>query len=94
MRAAVVQYQAGRSPSPELIAADIRGRGIGPKYNLNVHRLEVEVTEETSRIGGVDEMMIAITYKMPNFLAFVDLSALDIEYERPVFLIPAPAAAP
>jgi len=92
VRAAVVEYQAGRNPSTELIEADIQGRGVGPKYNLQLSRLQVDVTEETSRIAGVDEMTIAITYKMPNFLGFVGVSAFDIEYERPVFLLPRPAA--
>ena len=87
-RAAVVEYQRGNSLSANQIAAEIRARGVGPKYNLNLDRLDVVVTEEASRIGGVDEMSIAISYDMPNYLAFVDLSDLTIEYERPVFLLP------
>ena len=87
-RAAVVEYQRGNSLSANQIAAEIRARGVGPKYHLNLDRLDVVVTEEASRIGGVDEMSIAISYDMPNYLAFVDLSDLTIEYERPVFLLP------
>ena len=87
-RAAVVEYQRGNSLSANQIAAEIRARGVGPKYNLNLDRLDVVVTEEASRIGGVDEKSIAISYDMPNYLAFVDLSDLTIEYERPVFLLP------
>ena len=85
---AVVEYQRGNSLSANQIAAEIRARGVGPKYHLNLDRLDVVVTEEASRIGGVDEMSIAISYDMPNYLAFVDLSDLTIEYERPVFLLP------
>ena len=87
-RAAVVEYQRGNSLSANQIAAEIRARGVGPKYNLNLDRLDVVVTEEASRIGGVDEKSIAISYDMPNYLAFVDLSDLTIEYERPEFLLP------
>jgi Flp pilus assembly protein TadG len=88
-RAAVVEYQRGNTLTASQIAADIQARGVGPKYNLRVDRLDVQVTEQSpSQINGVTEMRIAVTYEMTNFLAFVDLSALDIEYERPVFLLP------
>jgi len=88
-RAAAVEYQRGNALSASQIAAEIQARGVGPKYNLVLDRLDVEVTEQASRIAGVTEMQIEITYAMPNFLAFVDLSALDIEYQRPIFLLPA-----
>ena len=91
-RAAVVEYQRGNILTDEQIAADIHSRGVGPRYNLNLLPEDVVVTERTpSRIAGVTEMTISITYEMPNFLAFVDMSVLDIKYQRPVFLLP-PAA--
>lgn len=88
-RMAVVQYQRGNELSTEQIAGAIEAAGVGPKYNLNVDRLDVVVTEPASRIAGVREMNISITYNAPNFLAFVDDAALDLAYERPVFLLPA-----
>lgn len=92
-RAAMVEYQRGNLLTAEQIAADIQARGVGPKYNLSLDRLSVAVADEVSRIDGIREKSIAITYQMPNYLAFVDMSPLDIVYERPMFLMP-PAAAP
>ncbi len=86
-RMAVVQYQQGNSISASQIEAMIRGRGVGPRYNLNGDRLTVVVTEEASRIGGVTEMSIRITYDAPDYLAFVDSDALRLVYQRPVFLL-------
>ena len=89
-RAAVVEYQRGNLLTAGQIAAEIQARGVGPRYNLVLERLHVAVEEQTpSQIDGVTEMRIDIIYRMPNFLAFVDLSVLDIEYRRPVFLLPA-----
>ena len=90
-RAAMVEYQRGNLLTAEQIEADIQARGVGPKYNLKLERLEVVVADEVSRIANIREKSIVITYRMPNFLAFVDMSALDIEYERPIFLM-TPAA--
>ena len=90
----MVEYQRGNLLTAEQIAADIQARGVGPKYNLSLDRLSVAVDDEVSRIDGIRERSIAITYRMPNYLAFVDMSPLDIVYERPMFLMPPPAAPP
>lgn len=90
-RFAVVEYQQGNELSATAIEAQIEARGWGPKYNLNSNLLSVQVTEPTTRIAGLREMNIRITYDMPDFLAFVDTDALVIEYERPVFLVIPPA---
>lgn len=86
-RYAVVEYQRGNKLSTSQISMVIRARGVGPRYNLNTDRLNVTVTEPASRIGGVREMRIALSYDLPDFLAFVDNGAFQINYVRPVFLI-------
>jgi hypothetical protein len=86
----VVQYQRGNALTAEQVALGIDALGRGPKYNLDADRLNVAVNEPASRIGGVQEMEINITYDAPGFLGFADVPALDIAYERPVFLLPPP----
>src|SRR5690606_17589186 len=91
----VVQYQRGNSLTTEQVELGIAARGTGNRFNLNPDRLEVEVTQPVSRIAGVREMNIRITYAAPNFLGFADVPALALDYERPVFLlIPAAPQAP
>lgn len=90
-RFAVVQYQRERHSPTEVIETWIRSEGVGGKYNLNTDRLGVTVTEQTpSRIAGSIEMKIRVTYSAPDFLAFVPGDVLELQYERPVFLL-APA---
>lgn len=88
-RMAVVQYQRGNRLAPEQVALAIHATGVGPKYNLNIDRLNVNVSEPNSRIGGVREMTIEITYEAPNFLGFANVPVLNVEYRRPVFLLSA-----
>ena len=86
-RMATVAYQRGNQLTAEQIGIMIRSEGVGGKYNLDTDRLEINVTQPTSRIGGVREMRIQITYDPPNFLSFGGVSALRLSYERPVFLL-------
>ena len=94
-RNAVVQYQRGIEMTAQEVADDIEARGIGPKFALTGDRLDVDVDVAASRIAGVREMHIAVTYDAPNLLSsLIDIDALQIQYERPVFLlIPAAPAA-
>lgn len=86
-RMATVAYQRGNQLTAEQVGIMIRSEGVGGKYNLDTDRLEINVTQPTSRIGGVREMRIQITYDPPNFLSFAGVSALRLTYERPVFLL-------
>ena len=86
-RFAVVQYQRGNALTTVQMESYLRARGIGDTYHLNTDRLGTTVTQETSRIAGVTEMSIRISYAPPDWLAFVDGETLTIVYERPVFLL-------
>jgi Flp pilus assembly pilin Flp len=86
-RWAVVQYQRGNSLTTEQIECGVMARGRGPKFGLDADRLDVVVTEPATRIAGVREMQVDITYAAPNFLGFAEIPALDINYERPIFLL-------
>lgn len=91
-RWAVVQYQRGNTLTTDQIEFGLLSRGTAPKYNLNIDRIDVTVTEPATRIAGVREMEINISYAAPNFLGFAEIPALGIDYERPIFLL-IPAAS-
>lgn len=86
-RHAVVEYQKGtRSPSAA-IQTWIRAKAVSGVYNLNTDRLEVLVTPATtSRLAGMVEMEIAVTYSAPEYLWSIAGDTLNIRYTRPVFL--------
>ena len=86
-RFAVVQYQRGNALTTIQMESYLRARGISDTYNLNTDRLGTVVTQQTSRIGGVLEMSIDVSYNPPDWMAFIDSDALVITYERPVFLL-------
>lgn len=85
-RFAAVEYQKGTQISTDDLALAIQARGVGNLYNLENDRLEVTVNEVTTRISGVKELDIDITYTAPDWLAFVELDALNLTYSRPVFV--------
>lgn len=85
-RFAAVEYQKGTQISTDDLALAIQARGVGNLYNLENDRLEVTVNEVTTRISGVKELDIDITYTSPDWLAFVELDALNLTYSRPVFV--------
>lgn len=109
-RFAVVQAQLDRPTSTDTVETWIRSRGVGSRYNLNTDRLNICVTSSgstaspgcpsgvaavTSRVTGVREMKIRITYNAPDYIPFVAGNVLQLDYTRPVFLLqPAPAPSP
>ena len=102
-RYATVQSQLDRPTSTDTVETWIRSRGVGPKYNLSTNRLNICVTSSgataspgcpiagtpsvTSRITGVREMQIQITYSAPDYIPFVAGEMLQLNYTRPVFLL-------
>lgn len=85
-RFAAVEYQKGNQITPEDLALQVRARGVSGTYNLTDERLQVTVQEVTSRITGVKELDIDVTYTAPDWLAFVDSGVFAVSYSRPVFV--------
>lgn len=85
-RFAAVEYQKGNRISPADLALQVRARGVGGTYNLTDERLQVTVQEVSSRITGVTELDIDVTYTAPDWLAFVDSGTFAVSYSRPVFV--------
>ena len=86
-RFAVVQYQSNQSSPNDVLETWIRARAVGGRYNLNTDRLEIDVTDQTTRIGGTIEKRIEITYSAPTYISAMSGETLDLTYVRPVFLI-------
>lgn len=88
-RFATVEYQKGTRSTTSAIETWIRTRGIGSVYNLDTDRLGVTVTQDaTSRLTGLVEMDIAVSYEAPEYLWSVAGNLLVISYTRSVFLPP------
>lgn len=94
-RFTAVEYQKGTRSTADAIETWIYARGVGGAYNLNIDRLTVDVTEQTtSQLTGLTEMTITVTYAAPEYLSSVTGNTLTISAVRPVFLAPAPTPSP
>lgn len=86
-RFAVVQYQNGTKSPAAAIETWIRAKAVSGVYNLDTNRLEVVVTPAAaSRLAGMTEMEIAVSYAAPDYLWSTAANSLNINYTRPVFL--------
>lgn len=86
-RFAAVEYQKGTRSTPSAIETWIRTKAIGGVYNLDTDRLDVTVTQDAnSRLAGLVEMDIAVSYSAPEYLWSVAGTALTISYTRSVFV--------
>jgi Flp pilus assembly protein TadG len=89
-RFATVEYQKGTRSTTDAIETWMRAKGVGGAYNLDTDRLQVTVTEAAaSRLTGLVEMNIAVSYDAPEYLWSVAGNVLTISYTRAVFLPPA-----
>lgn len=86
-RFAVVEYQKGAKSSGPAIETWVRAKALSGVYNLDTDRLTVTVTPVViSRLTGMNEMMIVVSYEAPQYLWSVAGDALNISYSRAVFL--------
>jgi Flp pilus assembly protein TadG len=94
-RFAAVEYQKGTRSTPEAIETWMFARAVSNTYNLDIDRLDITVTEATtSRLTGLVEMNITVSYDATEVLWTVAGDALAISYSRAVFLPPAPTPTP
>lgn len=89
-RFATVEYQKGTRSTTTAIETWMNTKAIGGVYNLDIDRLDIDVTQDASpRLTGLVEMDIAITYTAPEYLWSVAGKVLTLRYNRSVFLPPA-----
>ena len=85
-RFAAVEYQRGNEITNAEIEQQLRARAVSDAYNLTDERLTITVNDATTRITGVKELDVDISYAAPDWLANVNVSALTLTYSRPIFL--------
>jgi Flp pilus assembly protein TadG len=86
-RTILVQYQRNNTLTDAQIQAIVASTAVNAPYVLNGENLAVSVSRPASRVTGATEINIAITYDLPNFLPFVSLDQLDVQYSRPIFVV-------
>jgi hypothetical protein len=64
------------------------GMALNPPYLLKTDQITIDVAEEaTSRVNGAKEFAVDITYAEQDWLPFVDLPDLTLNYSRPIFVV-------
>ncbi|WP_379546722.1 TadE family protein [Qipengyuania sp. DSG2-2] len=87
-RYAVVQYQAGNTPSDAQIETEAESIATSSPYFLKSDRLVLDVDQEaTQSIAGAIEMTISATYTPELILPFFSWKAPAMTYERPIFVL-------
>lgn len=87
-RRIMIEYQRENELSVDEISAVARSIAVGNPYRLHTQQLDVEVTQEdTSRIEGAVEYTIALSYTGEDFLPIPGLDALNMTYDRPIFVV-------
>ena len=87
-RLVTVEYQKDNDLTVGQIESIMLGMAVNPPYLLDTDRIAIDVTQEgASRINGATEFTLDITYVEEDWLPFVDLPDLSLEYERPVFVV-------
>lgn len=88
VRVVTVEYQKDNTLSEVQIESIILGMAVNAPYLLKTDQITIDVTTEPgSRVNGATELTVAITYLEEDWLPFVDLPDLTLEYERPVFVV-------
>lgn len=86
-RRVMIEYQKENTISPSEVEAIARSIAVGAPYMLETDQLQVTVTQAAaSRITDATELDIAINYTGEDFLPLVDLDALAMTYNRPIFV--------
>ena len=88
VRVVTVEYQKDNTLSPAQIESIMLGMAVNAPYLLDTDRIVIEVEQEgTSRVNGAIEFDIDITYAEEDWLPFVDLPDLTLQYTRPIFVV-------
>ena len=91
-RYAVVEYQKDNAITPASIETAIEQIATAAPYYLEASRLSVDVDPvDIGRVAGAEEFAIKLKYNAPNFLKVIDQDEFDIDYERPLFVVPPEA---
>ena len=88
VRIVTVEYQKDNNLTPDQIESIVLGMAVNAPYLLDTDRITIDVQQEgTSRVNGATEFDIDITYAEEDWLPFVDLPDLTMQYTRPIFVV-------
>lgn len=88
VRAVTVEYQKENTLSAGQIESVMLAMAVNAPYLLDTDRITINVQQEgMSRVNGAIEFDIDITYVEEDWLPFVDLPDLTLEYSRPIFVV-------
>ena len=88
VRVVTVEYQKNNTLTPGQIESIMLGMALNPPYLLKTDQITIDVAEEaTSRVNGAKEFEVDITYAEQDWLPFVDLPDLTLNYSRPIFVV-------
>ena len=88
MRVVTVEYQKDNALSAGQIESIMLGMAVNAPYLLKTDQITINVAEEaTSRVNGAKEFAVDITYAEHDWLPFVDLPDLSLNYSRPIFVV-------
>ena len=92
-RMILIQYQKNNELSDEQIRRIILARATTAPYFLNTDNLTININRlATTRVTGTTEIEVELQYVFDSFLPFAELPGSTVAYERPVFVVAAPAA--
>lgn len=88
VRVVTVEYQKDNTLSAAQIESIMLGMAVNAPYLLKTNQITIEVTQEaTSRVNGATEFTVDVSYLEEDWLPFVDLPDLTLEYQRPIFVV-------
>jgi Flp pilus assembly protein TadG len=87
-RKVLVQYQRDNELNQGQIESLVVSTAVGAPYYLDSEDLTVVAGNATTqRVTGAREINLQITYAPANFLPLVHLSAFNVQYSRPIFVV-------
>lgn len=92
-RTVAVEFQNDNTLTNSQIRALAITSAARPPYNLLGGNLDVTVADATDqRIAGAREITLTLDYAVPNVLDIAGIEVLDLNYNRPIFVLaPQPA---
>ena len=86
-RQVIIAYQRDNDLTEAQIEEIARGVAVGVPYGLDTDQLAVRVTFDASpRVSNAQEIDVRYVYTMESFVPLVPMPAMNMTYERPVFV--------
>ena len=92
VRAVTVAYQKDNKLTPGQIESIMLGMAVNTPYMLDTDRIDINVEDVTAdgtkdQVAGATRYDVNIVYVEEDWLPFVDLPDLSLNYSRPIFVV-------